>query len=102
MAELATVARISINLELGKKRIDGATIKPSTFATFADFIQVAQRMTQPAAFSARLLRVRMDEQASQLSHERRDGCAHARGSVAFDGAGFLRLSPSSIPKKAKC
>ena len=56
--------KIPINFQLDDKLIDGATIRPSTFASFADCIGAAHKMTQPAAFSARLLRVRMSRQVS--------------------------------------
>lgn len=69
MAETAIIepqkpTRISISFQLGDKLIDGATIRPLTFAAYADCIAQAHRMTQPAAFSARLLRVRMSRQVA--------------------------------------
>jgi hypothetical protein len=65
-------AKIPINFQLDDKVIDGAVIKPATFSSFADCISEAHRMTQPAAFSARLLRVRMSKQVNYhivRSHE---------------------------------
>ena len=86
MAETAIIetkpAKIPIHFELGEKLIDSATIRPSTFASFAECIGAAHRMTQPAAFSARLLRVRMSKQVNYhvngavipLSRNRCCGC----------------------------
>ena len=63
MAETAappkTIERIPLNFQLDDKLIDGATIRPSTFANFSGAIAAAHQMTTPPAFSARLLRVRM-------------------------------------------
>ena len=56
--------KIPINFQLDEKLIDGATIKSSTFASFADSISAAHAMTAPAAFSARLLRVQLAEQVN--------------------------------------
>lgn len=67
MAETVATAKsdkIPIHFELDEKLIDSATIRPASFAGFADCIAQAHRMTQPAAFSARLLRVRMSRQVN--------------------------------------
>ncbi len=68
MAETTTTptapTKIPLEFQLGDKLIDGATIRPSTYASFADCIAAAHAMTQPAAFSARLLRVRMSRQVA--------------------------------------
>ena len=63
MAETATTptSQNSDQFQLDEKLIDGATIKPATFASFANCIATAHTMTQPAAFSARLLRVRWSQ-----------------------------------------
>jgi hypothetical protein len=68
VAETATTeakpAKIPLNFQLDDELIDSATIKPATFASFADCISAAHAMTQPTAFSARLLRVRMSRQVN--------------------------------------
>ena len=56
--------KIPIAFTLDEKVFDAASIKPSTFASFSDFVAEAHRMTQPAAFSARLLRVGMSKQVN--------------------------------------
>jgi hypothetical protein len=43
--------RIAINFQLDEKLIDAATIRPSTFASYADCISAAHQMTTPSAFS---------------------------------------------------
>ena len=40
--------KIPINFQLGDRLIDGATIRPATFATFPDCISVAHRMARPS------------------------------------------------------
>jgi hypothetical protein len=71
MAEAASITpvksvdnRIPIHFELDNKIIDAASIKPATFASFANCIALAHKMTTPPAFAARLLRVRMSQQVA--------------------------------------
>ena len=75
-AAAAVPAKIAIKFELGEKHIDGATIKPPTFASFADCIAVAHTMTTPAAFASRLLRVRLSKQIVYPCERR--GCSSDR------------------------
>ena len=63
--------RIPLHFELDEKLIDTAIIRQPTFASFCGCIAGAHAMTTPAAFAARLLRVR-DEQPCLLSPQRRN------------------------------
>jgi hypothetical protein len=53
---------IPISFSLGDRIIDGAVVKPVTFAAFNDFITEAQTMTQPQTWEGKLRRVRMTKQ----------------------------------------
>jgi len=81
--------RIPINFQLGDRLIDSATIRPSTFQSFADCLGAAHRMTQPPAFSARLLRVRMSRQVAYHINGTADLLDAGTGAAAA-GAGFLQ------------
>jgi hypothetical protein len=59
--------RLKIEFQLGDTLIDGAVIRPLTFAGFSDAIVAAQAMTQPKLFEARLRRVRMTKQVTYYS-----------------------------------
>jgi len=70
MAEAASVTKlqapdkIPINLVLGDRVVDGASIRPLSFQTFADIISEAQGMTAPKTFEGRLKRLRMHRQVN--------------------------------------
>jgi hypothetical protein len=59
--------RLKIEFQLGDTLIDGAVIRPLTFAGFSDAIVAEQAMTQPKLFEARLRRVRMTKQVTYYS-----------------------------------
>jgi hypothetical protein len=56
--------KIPIAFQLGDRLIDGATIKPMSFSTFAGYVSEAQAMKTPAAFDARLRRLRLQKQVT--------------------------------------
>jgi hypothetical protein len=56
--------RVSINLILGDRIIDGAVIRPMSFSSFAELLSEAQGMSQPKTFEGRLRRLRMHRQVS--------------------------------------
>jgi hypothetical protein len=59
-----SVEKIPISFSLGEKLIDGASIKPMNFGTFAEYVAEAQGMKQPKSFEGRLRRVRMSKQVA--------------------------------------
>ena len=58
----AQPVRHPIVFQLGDTLIDGAVIKPLTFAGFVDCIAGAQQLAEPKIFEARLRRLRMMKQ----------------------------------------
>ncbi|MEY9235404.1 hypothetical protein ABIF78_007727 [Bradyrhizobium japonicum] len=58
----AKLEKIPIHFQLGDNLIDGAVVRPLTFKAFTDCISEAQAMKEPAAFDARLRRLRMVRQ----------------------------------------
>lgn len=68
MAEVTKLAtaplRIPISFQLDDKLIDGAVVKPLSFASFVECIVEAQTMTQPKTFDARIKRTRMMRQVT--------------------------------------
>jgi len=57
-------SKIPISFQLGDKLIDGATVKPLTFAALVDCVITANSTTQPKTFEARLKRLRMHRQVT--------------------------------------
>jgi hypothetical protein len=73
MAEAAQVTKleppkqpdkIPISFSLGDRMIDGAVIKPVTFAAYMGFIAEAQNLTSPKTWEGRIRRVRMTKQVT--------------------------------------
>ena len=64
VTKIQTPEKVPINLVLGDRIIDGASIRPLSFQAFADIISEAQAMTQPKTFEGRLKRLRMQRQVT--------------------------------------
>src|SRR5262245_35600435 len=64
VVKLDVPERIPITFQLQDRLIDGAMIKPLSFASFVDCVTEAQAMTSPKTFEARIKRVRMMRQVS--------------------------------------
>jgi len=60
----ASPEKIQIQFPLGDTIIDGAVVRPLTFAGFVECVTAAQAMTQPKIFEARLRRLRMLRQVT--------------------------------------
>jgi hypothetical protein len=67
MAEAATLTdpeKISLHFELGGNIINGAIVRPMTFAKYSDYITEAISTPAPDDIDARLRRIRMSKQVS--------------------------------------
>lgn len=60
----AAPEKLQISFPLDNVMIDGATIRPLTFAGLVDVIVTAQSMTQPRTFEARMKRLRLQRQVT--------------------------------------
>lgn len=60
--------KIPIKFELGSQLIDGAVIKPLTYALFVEFLTEAQTMKAPKSFDARLRRLRLRKQITYYTN----------------------------------
>jgi hypothetical protein len=56
--------KIPISFQLGDRNIDGAVVKPVTFAAYMDYITEAQNLTSPKTWEGKIRRVRMTRQVT--------------------------------------
>ena len=60
--------KIPIAFQLGDRMIDGAVIKPVTFAAFNEYVTEAQSLQQPKTWEGKLRRVRMTKQVAYYTN----------------------------------